>query len=91
MFTKISQTLNQKIKTGSKTQILRAAQVCYVALKESDGLFKPTSFRQGVLYVCASSPAAAAKANLKTAEIIKKINNSLGQDLVKKIRFRFKY
>jgi len=67
MFTKISQTLNQKIKQGSKTQIFRAAQVCYIALKESDGLFRPISFRAGVLYVCASSPTAASKANLKAA------------------------
>jgi hypothetical protein len=88
MLTKLEQTLKNKINKGQKARILQAAQICYLALKESEGLFVPLCFKNGTLYLKSKNSTAAAEVLLGQKQIIEKINKKLGINLVKKIRVR---
>jgi hypothetical protein len=88
MWNKISKLLEKKIKKRKASDIYLASLVCYAALKIGSGLFKPISFKDGVLLVEASNSSSASTIQLSQAQIIEKINQKLGQEAVKKIRIR---
>jgi len=64
-----------------------AARVCAVAKDAAKGDFEIISFKNGTLKIRVESPAKAHLVRLSQNKIIAKINQKLGQELVKKIRF----
>lgn len=87
-FTKVSRVLEKKIKKKEAPNPFLSSVVCYAALKISGGLFEPISFKDGELLVSAPNSSSASAIQLSQAQIIEKINQKLGQAIVKKIRIR---
>ncbi len=64
-----------------------ASIVCSVANKVSDGRFDAISFREGILKVRVGSAARAHIVRMNQDSIISKINEELGEERVKRLRF----
>jgi len=64
--------------------------VCYIASRVAGDLFQPISFNRGVLLVSVLDPAAAANVQLSQTQIIKKINQKLKKEAVKKIKIEIR-
>ena len=88
VLTKIGQTLQNRARKSSKANILSASTVCYFALQISDGLFVPLCFKNGTLFIKTQNPSASSNIMLSQVEIIKKINDKVGNNLVKKIKIK---
>ena len=67
---------------------LKAAQVCDTTRGLADDRFGVLSFRDGLLTLSVESPAAAANLQSEIPELIQKVNQKIGSDSVKKIRFK---
>ena len=88
VWNKFEKLLDRKIKKGRRENILTASLICYTALQISDDAFLPVSFKNGTLTVTVPDSSSAANLQLSQAQIIKKINQKLGRELVKKIKIR---
>lgn len=88
MWDKVSSLLDKKIQKRGAASALLSSRVCYIALKIGEDLFKPISFRNGILLVLVSDSASATSLQLSQEQIMEKINQKLGQEIVKKIRVR---
>jgi hypothetical protein len=87
-FLKLSKLLDKKIKKKGSPNLFLCSLVCYQALKSGEGLFEPISFKDGTLLVRVSDSSSASTVQLSQAQIIEKINQKLGQEVVKKIRIK---
>lgn len=88
VWNKVSKLLERKIKKKRTSNPLLCSAICYTALKVGDDLFKPISFKDGILSVSVSDSSSAQVVQLSQAQIIEKINQKLGQEIVKKIRIK---
>ncbi len=77
---------NPKFKGYQKP--LEAAKICDIARAQSDGRFDAISFRGGLLTIAVNSPAEASNLQMESPKIIDEINQKLGENLVKDIRFK---
>ena len=77
---------NPKYKAYQKP--LEAAKICEVARDYSNGRFEVISFRAGLLTIGVSSSSEAANLQAESQKIIDEINSKLGENSVKRIRFK---
>ena len=84
---KISGFLSGNPKYQRLSGPLRAAQVCDAARVLANDRFGVLSFHDGLLTLTVESSAAGANLQFEMADIINQINEKIGRDLVKKIRF----
>jgi len=83
----------KNILVGSKSRYniaveMNASRICYVAKEASDGVFEPISFKDGLLTIKAANSIVAQEIQLESTQIIKKINQKLGKNMVDRIRFK---
>ena len=88
MWSKVSKLIERKTKKKGQSDVFLASLVCYTALKSSEGLFKPISFKNGVLLVSVKNSSFAASVQLSQAQIIERINQKLGKEVVKRMRIK---
>lgn len=72
----------------SLSKPLQAANVCDTARLLADGRYDVISFKDGLLTLGSSSSSSAANLRMETYNIQNKLNEKLGQELVKKIRIK---
>ena len=84
----ISKFISHNSKYQRLSGPLRAAQVCNTARALANDRFDVLSFKDGLLTLNAQSSSAAANLQIESQKIIKSVNDKLGQELVKKIRFK---
>lgn len=87
-FTKLSKILPVRIAHYGLSKQATASQVCFIAAKFSNNRFEPVSFKNNTLVIKVNSPLASQELQADKEKIINQINQKLGQDLVKKLRFR---
>lgn len=85
---KIDKFLKHNSKYKALQKPLEAAEVCHAARQYSEGGYKVISFRDGLLTLGVNSPGQSANLQAQSAQIIDTINKNLGQEKVKKIRFK---
>jgi len=66
---------------------LEAAEICHRARQVSEGQYQVISFDGGLLTLGCSSPAQAANLQTQRTEIMAQINQKIGRQAVKRIRF----
>lgn len=67
---------------------LEAAEVCDTARQVSEDEYSIISFNKGLLTISCSSSAEASNLQSESQEIIKKINQKIGEEKVKRVRFK---
>lgn len=88
---KISKIFSDNPRYRRLRKPLEAAAICDIAREISQGqyhAFSVISFRGGLLTVGVSSSAAAANLQAESSKIMAKINQKIGEDKVKRIRFK---
>jgi len=85
---KIDEFLKHNPKYRALHKPLEAARICDVARLQAHGRFSVVSFRQGLLTVAVSSSAAASNLHMDSQKIIDEINQKIGENSVKRIRFK---
>jgi len=84
----IKKIINRQSKLRRYQKPLEAAEVCKIAEGIYEGRFEIISFKNGLLTVAVNSSAAAASLQSEQATIIDKINRKIGEEKVKRIRFK---
>jgi len=84
----IKKIINRQSKLRRYQKPLEAAEVCQIAAEVGEGRFDAISFKNGLLALACASTMQAAILQPETEEIIKNINARLGENKVKKIRFK---
>jgi predicted nucleic acid-binding Zn ribbon protein len=84
----ISKFISHNSKYQRLSGPLRAAQVCDTARSLANDRFTVLSFKDGLLTLSTQSSAATANLQIESQKIIQSINDKLGQEFVKKIRFK---
>jgi len=69
---------------------LEAARICGVALRLAQGRFEVISFKQGLLTLATKNSGEAANLQLESQKIIDEVNQKVGEDVVKNIRYKIK-
>lgn len=85
---KISGFLSHNPKYQRLSGPLRAAQVCDTARSLANDRFTVLIFKDGLLTLGVQSSAAAANLQMESQKIIQSVNEKLGNEWVKKIRFK---
>lgn len=88
---KLSRILGDNPRYRRLQKPLEAAEVCDRARQVSEGqyhAFSIISYRGGLLTMGVGSSFEAANLQAQTSEIIEKINEKIGEEKVKRIRFR---
>ncbi len=88
MMDKISGFLSHNSKYQRLSGPLRAAQVCDTARELGLNRFGVASFKDGLLTLTVENSMAGANLQMEIPEIIQSVNTKIGQELVKKIRFK---
>lgn len=70
---------------------MTAARVCEAGRLAARGRFNVVSFADGLLTVGTKNSGEAANLQMESAQIIDKINKELGEELVKKMRFKMQW
>jgi hypothetical protein len=84
----ISRFMQGNPKYQKLTGPLRAAQICDAARVLANERFVVIKFVDGVLTLATTSSAASANLQMEVGKIKKEINEKLGFDWVKQIRFK---
>lgn len=84
----INKYFRQNPRYAKLQKPLEAAGICDAARSLSDGRFGVVSFNEGVLCLSISSSAEAANLQAESSQIIDKINQKLGKEMVKRIRYK---
>lgn len=88
MFEKINNVVfRQANKHGFRNQAA-AARICFEAKRLYSDLFEPISFKNSVLTVGVENSFQAQEVQFKQKEIIEKINNKIGSQVIKRLRSR---
>lgn len=85
---KIDKFLDRSPKYKSLQKPLEAARVCDAARALANGRFAIVSFKNGLLTVGVANSMEAAEIQSESQKIVKTINEKLGQELVKRLRFK---
>ncbi len=79
--------LKQRLSHYGIAKQYDASVICKEAEKASDGRFEPISYRSGTLKVRVPNTSRAHLVRLQEEEIVCKINELLGEEKVKRLRF----
>lgn len=85
---KISKFLSEDPRYRRLQKPLEAAEICQRARELSQGRYEIISFKNGLLAVSCKSSAAAANLQMESQNIIAGLNQKLGSEKVKRIRFK---
>lgn len=85
---KLSKFLSHNPKYQRYQKPLEAARVCEAARTMARHRFEVISYKNGLLTVSVQSPAAAGNLQAESTEIVEEINQKIGGNKVKKIRFK---
>ena len=85
---KIDKLLDKQLNRNNLKTTAQSAFVCHVAGELSAGSYNIISFRDGILAIKAKNNIEAFELSTKFQEIIAKINEKLGSNLVKRIMFK---
>lgn len=85
---KIHQILSDNPRYNRYKKPLEAANICDVARAEGKGRFGVISYSRGTICLSVNSPAEAANLQAQSDELISKINQKLGEQIVKRVRFK---
>lgn len=85
---KINRFLDQNSKYKRLSKPLEAARVCDTARLLANDRFVVVSFREGLLTVGCTHSGQAANLQLEKNQLVNEINQKLGVELVKNIRFK---
>jgi len=86
MFEQLGDLMPKQLRKNSIYNQAQAARICYEAKKLYGYLFEPISFKNGVLKVSVPNGIVAQEVQAQSEEIIKKINQVIGSNQIKKIR-----
>lgn len=84
----IKKFLSHNPKYNRYKKPLEAANVCDSARSVAEGRYDVISFRAGLLTLSVTSAAAAANLSLDSEKLKKEINTKIGEEMVKKLRFK---
>ena len=85
---KINKFLRSNPKYKRLQKPLEAARVCDIARKQLPGHVKIVSFIRGVLCLSTQNSAEASNLQCESALMIDLINKKIGENLVKRFRFK---
>lgn len=85
---KIENILKKRLRHFGLEQIALSSLVCQRADEVSQGQFQAISFKKGILTLGVQNSSAACQLQLQQKEILQKINTSMGQDIVQRLRFK---
>lgn len=85
---KISKLLGENPRYRRFQKPLEAAEICEYARQVAQQQYSIISFSHGLLTVSCQTSAQAANLQAESGQIIEKINTKIGEDKVKRIRFR---
>ena len=85
---KISKILSENPRYKRLQKPLEASYICQIADSLADDRYCAISFKNGLLTLGVTSSLAAANLQSGSAKIIDKINQKIGEDKVKRIRFK---
>lgn len=88
MLEPINKILNARANKYGLKNVADAARICFEAKAVSDGEFEPISFRNGILTISVANNILASKIQMKSSSIIKKINQKVGGEKIKRVKFR---
>jgi len=83
---KIDKILSGAMAKKGLTQATQGALVCFYAGEWAKGLFRPISFKSGVLKIAVDSSPAASEIHIKEAELVDYLNQKLGKRSVRFVR-----
>lgn len=84
----IKKIINRQSKLRRYQKPLEAAYICKIADSVAHDRYRTISFKNGLLTVAVNSSAAAASLQAERASIIGDINQKIGENKVKRIRFK---
>ena len=87
---KISKFLSENPRYKRYQKPLEAAEICDRAREIAEGKYNIISFKNGLLTVSVNSSAQAGNLQAESADIIAKINQKIGENKVKRIRFKIR-
>lgn len=85
---KISQIFRDDPRYRRLQKPLEAARICDEARRVSRGRFEVISYRGGLLSLGVKSPGQAANLSAESEKIIIELNQKIGSDAVKRLRFK---
>lgn len=85
---KVRQILSDNPRYNRYKKPLEAANICDVARAEGKGRFGVISYSRGTICLSVNSPAEAANLQAESQKIIDELNQKLGQEIVKRVRFK---
>jgi predicted nucleic acid-binding Zn ribbon protein len=83
-----SDFLSRHSKYARLKKPLEASRVCETARALANGRFSVLSFVSGLLTLGVTSSAQAANLQIESTQIIGEVNEKLGEELVKSLRFK---
>ena len=97
MFRPLSDVLQRHINKSGVSRQLEANQVLHIAVQVVEGLFRTTSgvgdialkgeyFKQGTVFLSVTSGIIAEEIRLRHDELVRAINEKLGNETVKQLR-----
>lgn len=91
MFKKINQLLPKQLHQKNLHNLAQAAYVCHLADQLAKGRYNAISFKNGVLTLGVKNNFEAIALQSEQMLIILEINKKLGQDSIKRLKYRIKY
>lgn len=88
MWQKIDQLLDKQTRKYGVYNQAEASRICFEAQKIYKDLFRPLSFKNGVLTILVKNSIKAQEIQLQSHKIIEKINKKIGSPAVKRLKFR---
>jgi len=85
---RINKIIDQQSKLKRFQKPLEASYICQIADSLADDHYQAISFKNGLLTLGVTSSLAAANLQSGSAKIIDKINQKIGENKVKRLRFK---
>ncbi|OQA53145.1 MAG: hypothetical protein BWY43_00166 [candidate division WS2 bacterium ADurb.Bin280] len=82
---KVSQILKRRLLSKGLFRQAHSARVCAISDEVGGGEFVSVSYKNGVLKIKSKSGASAYLLKVKQQELIHKINDTLGSQVVKRV------
>lgn len=90
MFEKVDEIIDRRAKYYGLHDQIEAARICFEAKRLYTIQLEPISFKNGILTVSVKKSTEAQELQFKEKEVIKKLNQKIGQEVVKHLKFRLK-
>jgi hypothetical protein len=85
---KINKLISHNPKYAKLKKPLQAAEVCKVARDLAMSRYDIVSFNAGLLTIGVTSSAQATEIQMQSGSIIRELNQKLGEELVKRVRYK---